>query len=885
MKYKKNEMQTKKMTSHEVRKSFVSYFSKNDHKHLKSSSLVPDGGDLLFTNSGMNQFKNVFLGLEKLKEDKVVTYQKCLRAGGKHNDLENVGHTARHHTFFEMLGNFSFGNYFKKEAICYAWDYLTKTLGLEKDRLYISVFKDDQESFDIWHSQEKVPKDRIFKFGEKDNFWRMGSTGPCGPCSEIYYDHYPEKGEAKNINDDDTDRFVEIWNLVFMQFYESEKSRTKIPKPCVDTGAGLERLTAVMQNTNVNFETDLFLYLIDKLSNITNVSYQKDTETIIAMRVLADHARASTFLIADGVMPSNDGRGYVLRRIIRRAIRYSRKLSDHTNLLSSLSHEVISNMADVYPELDEHRELILRATKNEEEKFIQTLEQGEELLNKALEKASNKTLDGKIAFKLYDTYGFPVDLTKIIANEKGFTVDEKSFLKHMSKAKEISKTTWSGQHIDKDETHVMEFIGTHKETDFVGYEQLKCKGKVLAISDTKKITTTLDSNQVGFLILDKTPFYAESGGQIGDRGAILNLAQMQNCVKRNGVFVHVVKVNKGKQIAVGDTVDLAVDEYTRQQTANNHSAAHLLNSALKNVLGDHIKQAGSQVTNEKFRFDFTHDKQVTPDEILLMENEINQIISKGIDVIHESMEYDTAMKKGALGMFGEKYGNIVRTIKMGDVSFELCGGTHVKNTSSIQVFKIVSEGSIKSGVRRIEAVAGAEGTKFLLKNTRENILSKKTAQVQYSWHDYKNDHFVLPKWIEQQKTLEKDLKKQVKLAKRPTVKIDQYIKGIQEIKDHKFLLVHIETDDRKYLMLTLEKLKAKIISGIIIVVGKDKKSPLIVSVSEDIQLKAGDILNTVTKIAGGEGGGKPNLAQGFILDTSKLDKCKEFVGKYIEDNI
>ena len=873
------------MKSYEVRKSFISYFSKNDHKHLKSSSLVPDGGDLLFTNSGMNQFKNVFLGLEKLKEDKVVTYQKCLRAGGKHNDLENVGHTARHHTFFEMLGNFSFGDYFKKDAIFYAWDYLTKTLGLEKDRLYISVFTDDQESFDIWHKQEKIPTNRIFKFGEKDNFWRMGNTGPCGPCSEIYYDHYPEKGAAKNINDDNTDRFVEIWNLVFMQFHESENSRTKIPKPCVDTGAGLERLTAVMQNTNVNFETDLFLYLIDKLSSITGISYRRDNETIVAMRVLADHARAISFLIADGVMPSNDGRGYVLRRIIRRAIRYSRKLSDHTNLLSSLANEVITNMSNVYPELDKNKALILRATKNEEEKFIQTLEQGEELLNKALEKSPGKTLDGGVAFKLYDTYGFPIDLTKIIANEKGFTVNEKSFLEHMSKAKKISKSTWIGQHINKDETHIMEFVGACKETGFVGYEHLKCKGKVLAISDTKKLVNKLDSNQIGFLILDKTPFYAESGGQIGDRGEILDLAQVQDCIKRKGVFVHVVKVNESKSITVGATVDLAVDEFTRQQTANNHSATHLLNSALKNVLGNHIKQAGSQVTNEKLRFDFTHDKQVTQEEIALMENEINQIISERIDVIHETMKYNTAIKKGAIGMFGEKYGDVVRTIKMGGVSFELCGGTHVKNTSSIQVFKIVSEGSIKSGVRRIEAVAGIEGTKFLLKNTRENILSKNKAQVQYSWQDYKNDNFVMPAWIEQQKTLERDLKKQIKISSRPKIEIEQYVKKAQSIKDHKFLLVHIKSNDRKYLMLTLEKLKKRITSGIVVVVGEDTKSPLIVNVSKDLKLNAGDILNTITKIAGGSGGGRPNLAQGFVLDTNKLTKCEEIVSEYIKDNI
>ena len=872
------------MKSHEVRQSFIDYFAENGHMHLKSSSLVPDGQDLLFTNSGMNQFKNVFLGIESPPSDKVVTCQKCLRAGGKHNDLENVGHTARHHTFFEMLGNFSFGSYFKKEAIFYAWDYLTKTLKLDKDRLYISVFKDDLESFDIWHKQEKIPTDRIFKFGEEDNFWRMGSTGPCGPCSEIYYDHYPERGKPKDINDDTTNRFVEIWNLVFMQFYETENKRQKIPKPCVDTGAGLERLSAVMQNTNVNFETDLFLFLTDKLSSKTNISYKSDNKTIIAMRVLADHARAVSFLIADGVMPSNDGRGYVLRRIIRRAIMYSRKLSEHTDLLSSLTKEVISKMKSVYPDLDKNKALILRTTKNEEKKFTHTLDQGEELLNKALQQSHNKILDGAVAFKLYDTYGFPVDLTKVIAREHGITVDEESFLKHMSKAKAISKSTWTGQHINKNEEHIIAFVSKNNKTKFLGYDMLECESKVLAISDTKSQVQELKSDQLGFLILDKTCFYAESGGQVGDVGEILGLAEVQDTIKRNDVFVHIVKINKGKSIKVGDRVKLIVDKQQREKASNNHSATHLLYYGLKKFLGDHIKQAGSHVNGDRLRFDFTHDKQVTPEEIAMIENEINQVISDKIDVIHESMEYDTATKKGAVGMFGEKYGKIVRTIKMGDVSFELCGGTHVKNTSSIQAFKIVSEGSVKSGVRRIEAVAGIEGVKFLLKNTRENILSKKTAHVQDSWQNYKNNVFVLPNWITEKEKIEKDLKKQIKMLGRPKLDIDQYIKNAEGIGNHKFIFAHIKSKDRSYLMNAVTKLKSKINSGLIVVIGDDRKIPLIVT-AKNIDICANDTLNKIVKIAGGGGGGRKELAQGFILNVDKLTECKDTINKYMKEVI
>jgi len=677
------------MKSHEIRNQFVSYFKKQNHHWVPSSSLIPENDPtLLFANAGMNQFKNTFLGLENRDYQRAVSVQKCVRAGGKHNDLENVGFTARHHTFFEMLGNFSFGDYFKKEAIHFAWEFLTKEIQIPKEKLYVTVFETDDEAADIWHKQIGLSKDRIFRLGEKDNFWRMGDTGPCGPSSEIFYDHGPSAGKEsdpyKGILSGE-DRFIEIWNLVFMQFYEKSPGvMDPLPKPSVDTGAGFERLVSALQGKYANYDSDLFAPMIEKASQISKIDYICDPlllaknnelrEQTAAFRVLADHSRSVGFLIGDGALPANEGRGYVLRRILRRAIRYGQKLSPTDSIFPEMIETMISHMSSFYPELLKQKNLILTTVRDEQNRFLTTLDHGNTLLSdeiSRLKSKGQKTLEGKLVFKLYDTFGFPADLTQLICQEKGFSIDEVGFQEEMQKAKQKAKSSWKGKGIDASEAHLLswtqELKSTNSSTEFVGYEKLTGESSLLALSNGKSQVTELQTGDTGYVVLKSTPFYAESGGQIGDQGTLIKQqngkimaeAQVFDCRKIFDIFIHSVEVIEGT-LKVSDLITATVTESVRRNTMSNHSATHLLHAALRQVLGGHVSQSGSLVDETKTRFDFTHNKPVTEEEILKIETLVNEQIEKVLPVIAQEKTYKEALATGAMALFGEKYGEHVR---------------------------------------------------------------------------------------------------------------------------------------------------------------------------------------------------------------------------------
>lgn len=901
------------MKSQDVRQSFIDYFKSKDHRQVSSSSLIPHNDPtLLFNNAGMNQFKNIFAGLEKADHPRAVTAQKCVRAGGKHNDLENVGFTARHHTFFEMMGNFSFGDYFKSEAIHYAWDYLTNTLQIPKDKLYVTVFETDDEAADIWHKQEGIPKDRIYRFGEKDNFWRMGDTGPCGPCSEVFYDLGPEVGgnPKDNVMGGEGDRYMEIWNLVFMQYYEEPgKDRISLPAPSIDTGAGLERLSAVMQGELSNYHTDSFMKLIESAMRTSGKTYHKTLKEFkgaeleaqkdinVAFRVMADHARSAAFLIADGVLPSNEGRGYVLRRIMRRAIRYGRKLGDQS-LLPVVVQEVINSMGGHYAELIEQQNRVLELTKDEEDRFLRTLDQGEDILSQALKKLEShqqSTLPGEVVFQLYDTFGFPVDLTQLIAEERGFKVDEVGFEPKMEQAKQKAKASWKGKGVGADEAHLMKVaqgvVDKTGETKFLGYQKLNTSSDVVALSNGKDLVDTLKAGEDGYVVTVETPFYAESGGQVGDSGT-LSASGMQadilDCTKKLGVHFHHVKVETGA-IKAGP-VDLQVTGSLRRRTASNHSATHLLHAALREVLGEHITQAGSLVEPDRLRFDFTHKKPLSVDETQRIESLVNREISKAIDVQTEVMTPDQAKQKGALALFGEKYGDEVRVLTMGEFSMELCGGTHVSNTSAIRLFKIVSEGGVSSGVRRIEALTGDDALGFLNKHFRQSVDVRNQISSNQNWVQFlESDQNVISEWIDKSIQQNKELQKELQKAKGSQIDTDKILSDATpfsyEGTDGRLVLADIPVDDRKVLSETSDHLKDKIGQGIVVVIGQgDKSNPVIVTVSKDLskKIKAGDLLKEIASIMGGKGGGRPDFAQGAAPDRSKLEdafkKARELVG-------
>lgn len=903
--------------SAEIRSRFIEYFKKNQHTFVTSSSLIPDKDPtLLFTNAGMNQFKNLFLGLEKRNYHRAVSAQKCVRAGGKHNDLENVGFTARHHTFFEMLGNFSFGDYFKKEAIHFAWEFLTKELEIPKERLYVTVFQNDDEAADLWHKQEGIPKDRIFRFGEKDNFWRMGETGPCGPCTEIFYDHGekagPEKDAFKGISSGG-DRYVEIWNLVLMQFLEKEPGIMEpLPKPSVDTGAGLERLCAVMQGQINNYDTDLFLPLIDSalklipqetsLAELAHHQYKGALsaalrEKLASLHVLADHTRAVAFLLADGAIPSNEGRGYVLRRILRRALRYQRKLSPTASFFPAMISTLTQEMGDFYPEIRERKKYILDAVQDEETRFTQTLDQGTELLNEELRKLKtkatpSKTLPGSLAFKLYDTFGFPMDLTRLMAQEQGFQMDESGFEQEMQRAREKAKTSWKSKGINSDEAHLIQWsnhlLQTHSATQFIGYDQYSCSTTVIGLSNGKTSVQSLNTGEQGLLVTESTSFYAEGGGQVGDRGEAHDKnSQIQvlihNTTKQNNIYLHHIEVISGV-LKEGTNLQLNVNESMRRQTACNHSATHLLHAALRKVLGTHVTQAGSLVDANRLRFDFTHSKALSKEELATLEQLVNQEITQASSVDHSIKNYDTALKEGAMALFGEKYDDDVRVIKMGEFSQELCGGTHVKNTAQIQTFVIVSEAGVSAGVRRIEALTGEKALLFFRKNLEHLQAAREASGTQEPWNQILESHpSALLTWIEDKKTNIKNLEKELKDLKREQIDIESlmtqakpFVKGNLR---GSYLLAMLETEDRELLAQVTDQLKNRLEGGVVITLGKGTDvHPIIVAATKNMLpgLNAGQILKDLSLKLGGKGGGRPDFAQGAI---AKKDSLPELIAQ------
>ena len=870
----------------EVRKSFVEYFKKQGHEHVESSSLIPHGDDtLLFANAGMNQFKNLFLGLENRPYKRAVTSQKCVRAGGKHNDLENVGFTARHHTFFEMLGNFSFGDYFKKEAIHFAWELVTKEWQLPKDRLYVTVFREDDEAADIWHNQEGVPQDRIFRFDEKDNFWMMGDTGPCGPCSEIFFDYGPGTGCGRpdcKVGCS-CDRYVEFWNLVFMQYEQSEGGkRARLPKPSVDTGAGLERLTSILQGKTNNYDTDLFAPLIEEGLALTKEQKLKPEDLKSALRVLADHARSTAFLIADGALPSNEGRGYVLRRIMRRGIRFGRKLNTKDSLLLPVVKKVIESFSSVYPELKNQSAVILKNVETEEARFLQTLDQGTGILLEEIRKQDSrgrKILGGETVFKLYDTFGFPVDLTNLMAREHGFQVDEKGFEELMSKARELAKTSWKGKGVTHDEGHLIEFSQGLTATPFVGYEATEGRAKVLKLSNGSTSTQELRAGEHGVVVLDRTPFYAESGGQVGDKGFLLEEnaeAKVLDCQKKGDVHLHFVEVTKGT-LRLSHDVLAKVELSERRSTARNHSATHLLHAALRKILGTHVTQAGSMVGPDRLRFDYTHNQPLSEEDIVRIEDEVNHEISLGHVVNSKVTNFKEAVAQGAMALFGEKYGDEVRVVKMGGYSTELCGGTHVGNTSDIRAFKIVSQGSVSAGVRRMEALTGDSAVQYLLRSSRDGRNARLTAGMTDLWAG-ETSSMPLTEWIQKKLEEVKTLEKQVKSLKIQNVNLDELLAKNSPIPGGKIVYAQVDLDDRDLLIQTADRLRDKAQSAIVILLGRGvEQHPMIVAVTKDLAGKynAGKILNLMAGEMGGRGGGRPDFAQGAVKDMSRFSAAQE----------
>ncbi len=901
------------MKSSEIRSTFINYYKKNNHTHVASSNLIPENDNtLLFANSGMVQFKNSFLGLEKRDYVRAVSSQKCIRAGGKHNDLDNVGFTARHHTFFEMLGNFSFGDYFKKDAIHYAWDVLTNEYKIPKDKLYVTCHISDDEAADIWHKQEGVPKDRIFRF-DKDNFWRMGDVGPCGPCTEIFYDHGSKAGKESDPHKGiaaGEDRYVEIWNQVFMQYDETSPGNLiSLPKPSVDTGMGFERLVAALQGQFSNYDTELFAPLLNVASKISKLDYVTDPEVlrtqkeifdrVSAMRVLADHTRAVSFLLADGALPSNEGRGYVLRRIIRRAVRYGRKLSTENSFLTPMSETLIAQMSDFYPELNTRKNHILSTIKDEESRFLQTLDNGTSILHdeiKKLKSQNQKSVSGEILFKMYDTYGFPVDLTSLMAAESGLTSDETAFDKIMQSSKEKAKSTWKSKSLKSDEKHVIEFgqkFSSAHPTKFLGYDSLHTNSKVLGLSNGSTEAQELKTNESGFVILDQTTFYAEGGGQVGDHGILTAKnfkALVHDCIKQGNSFLHQIEITEGA-LKINDTVTTEVDNIERRQTIANHSATHLMHAALRKVLGNHVTQAGSLVDTTKTRFDFTHNKPVSSDEIKKIEDLVNAEISASHTVSAEVMSHKKAIDSGAIALFGEKYGDEVRVLTMGNTSttdkafsIELCGGTHVKNTSQIRAFKIMSESGVSAGVRRIEAITGDAVIEYFMQNTSDIKLAKNAAGVATDKS--------LTTWIDDKKEEIKLLQKEIQKIQSGQINVDEIFKSAKEFNSTtgpaKYIFADLALDDREVLSQVSDQLKNKIQKGIVVVVGlgkngSDSTHPVIISVSKDLttQFQAGTLLKDFAQILGGKGGGRPDFAQGAVPDRTKIKEASDFLNQKI----
>ena len=845
------------MLTSELRAKFLDYFSKNDHEVVDSSPLIPANDDtLLFTNAGMVQFKDVFLGSEKRPYKRATTTQRCIRAGGKHNDLENVGYTLRHHTFFEMLGNFSFGDYFKEEAIKLAWNFLTNELNLDKERLWISVFREDDEAAEIWSSVIGIDPERIVRLDEEDNFWSMGDTGPCGPCSEIYYDHGEQyEGTPPGSPGDEGDRFVEIWNLVFMQFNRDAKGElTPLPKPSVDTGMGLERVAAVMQGVNSNYETDLFLNLIKASEEVIKSPGEA------SHKVIADHIRSVSFLIADGITPSNEGRGYVLRRIMRRGIRHGYKLGAKKPFLYSLVEPLVKEMESAFPMLASNQKQIEEIIHNEEKKFLETLDKGIEILEKEISNMDSKVIPGDVVFKLHDTFGFPFDLTADIAREQDLKLDEAGFNKCMEEQVKNSKSAskFKGTQLD---------LSSIDETKFLGYDRLNAEGKILGLWNDDLRVDSATADKEYFLALDQTPFYAESGGQVGDQGKFScssGSGQILDCIKQGKIFLHTIKIDEGA-IKLSDKLKLAVAPDKRASAASNHSATHLMHAALKHVLGSHVEQKGSLVDASKLRFDFSHPKAVTKDEIKQIELLVNQHTLNNAEVKTELMKLDDAIASGAEAMFGEKYDDEVRVLSMSDgFSVELCGGTHVTRTGDIGMFVILSESSVSSGVRRIEAVTGAKAVELALEirsqlQDVQGILNVGASQVSSKVEDLVKENKSLKKGNKSNAKSSVDLKEVThKIKNLDLVLIEA---GTQNIQDLRKLVDSSKKDQSERCVLILSH--------------QDSKVVMVCGVTDDIQesLSANDVIQAIAKASDGKGGGRKDFAQGAGV----ADNFEEFV--------
>lgn len=861
------------MTTAQIRQAFLDYFAKQQHQVVPSSSLIP-GNDatLLFNNAGMVQFKDVFLGAESRPYSRATSSQRCVRAGGKHNDLENVGYTARHHTFFEMLGNFSFGDYFKQDAIKFAWQFLTDVLQLPKEKLLVTIYHTDDEAFDIWHKEVGIAQDNIIRIDTADNFWSMGDTGPCGPCSEIFYDHGEHIwGGRPGTPEEDGDRFIEIWNLVFMQYNRhADGTMEPLPKQSVDTGMGLERISAILQGVHSNYEIDLFQGLIQAAAKVTHAQDLEDK----SLRVVADHIRSCAFLVSDGVMPSNEGRGYVLRRIIRRAVRHGNKLGAQGAFFYKLVAALIEQMGQAYPELAKQQAIIEKVLRIEEEQFGKTLDRGLAILEESLAGIKGDVIPGELVFKLYDTYGFPADLTADVARERFMTIDEKGFQECM----EVQRK--KAQQAGKFGADYNEQLKSEKTTDFKGYDAEHYSGTVIELFYEGRTVPVLEAGQQGIVVLDRTPFYAESGGQVGDTG-ILKVANgefvVSDTTKLGNAFAHHGSVTG--RISINEKVDAQIDAQRRENIKKNHTATHLVHEALRQILGDHVTQKGSLVMADRLRFDFSHFEGVTKQQLREVEEMVNAQIRTNFALNTELMDIDAAKEKGAMALFGEKYDDEVRVVSIGNYSIELCGGTHVKRAGDIGLFKIVSEGGIAAGVRRIEAVTGADALNYvveqeqqlndiaaLLKGDSNNVLDKVTSL------------------IEKHKGLEKQIiQLNDKLASAAGASL---LESAVEINGVKLLVANVAGTESKALRGMVDDLKNKMGSGVIALgVANGDKVSLIAGVTKDLvgQVKAGELVNHMAAQVGGKGGGRPDMAQAGGSEPQNLDAALESVNQWVTE--
>tara|TARA_Y100001970_G_scaffold257356_1_gene335965 strand:+ start:397 stop:3060 length:2664 start_codon:yes stop_codon:yes gene_type:complete len=884
-------------TLNEIRSTFLNYFEKNDHKIVDSSNLVPNNDPtLMFANSGMVQFKNVFTGLEKRDYQRATTSQKCVRAGGKHNDLENVGYTPRHHTFFEMLGNFSFGDYFKERAIELAWNLITKDFGLDKNRLYVTVFHEDDEAFNFWKKIAGFSDDKIIRIATSDNFWSMGETGPCGPCSEIFYDHGDHlKGGLPGTKNEDGDRYIEIWNLVFMQYEQiSKDKRINLPKPSVDTGMGLERIAALLQGTHDNYETDHFKKLISSISDVTNV--KQDKENLASFRVIADHLRASSFLLAEGVLPSNEGRGYVLRRIMRRGMRHSHLLGSKEPVFFKIFESLKNEMSGSYPELERSESLITETLKMEEEKFLVLLDRGIKILNDEISKIT-KTLSGEVAFKLYDTYGFPLDLTQDILKNKNLDVDQNKFNELMQQSKELAKKNWKGSGDSSEEEIWFSIKDKVGPTEFLGYEFEHSEGVIRSLTKNNIEVKSLVKGDEGIIVTNQTPFYGESGGQVGDQGSIISgnsVFEVTDTQKKLGdLFVHQGTVKSG-EIKINDVVEMKIDTQRRDNLKAYHSATHLLHESLRRTLGKHVMQKGSLVAPDRLRFDFSHMKPITNDEMQTIDKLVNDYVGNKTDVTTRIMTPKAAIEKGALAFFGEKYGDEVRVVSMGQekesyFSTELCGGTHVKNTGDIGRFKTVSQSSIAAGVRRVEALRDKQLEEFLKNKEKISDLSAQKAE-----ENIKNLSSEIIKLGGQpnlvntdQKGLIKDLTKQLEQLNVKSILNDKSKNFIQDLKVNGTNLRFQKVQDLppKDLRKLVDAGKKELKNGLVVVfASKDEKVGLAVGVTEQLLEKydAVQFAKVGSEIIGGKGGGgRKDFAQAGGQHSSKIDEAFEKIKSLI----